>query len=109
MLDKKQIPHYFQVMAVGYSVAGNIKITMTHVCKASDLLTFREDITAIITNNKVISALPDKEHYRIKVNKIPTWYDVEHPMTINDVHKELTAYVVDRIMVLYENRLQRLN
>src|SRR5258708_34008983 len=75
-------------MVVSYSIAGNIKITMTHMCKASDLLTFGEDIAAIITNNKAILALLDEEHYRIKVNKIPTWYDTEHPMTINDVHKE---------------------
>ncbi len=93
MLEKRQIPHYFWVMAVSYSVAGNIKIMTTHACKASDLLTYGEDIAAIITNNKVILVLPDEEHYRIKVNKIPTWYDAEHPMTINNIHKELTAYI----------------
>ena len=93
MLEKRQVPQYFWVMAVGYSVAGNIKIMTTHACKASDLLTYREDIAAIITNNKIILVLPDKEHYRIKVNKIPTWYDGDHPMTINDIHKELMAYV----------------
>ena len=93
MLGKKQIPQYFWIMAVGYSVAGNIKITTTHTCKALDLLAFGKEIATIITNNKVISALPDEDHYRVKINKIPTWYDQDHPMTINDVHKELTAYV----------------
>ncbi len=93
MLEKRQIPQYFQVMAVSYSVTGNIKITTTHACKASNLLTYREDIATTITNNKIILVLPDEEHYRIKVNKIPTWYDMEHPMTINDIHKELMAYI----------------
>src|SRR5258708_30136344 len=93
MLEKKQIPQYFQVMAVGYLIGGNIKITMTHACRASDLLTIGEDITAIITSNKVISVLPDEDHYRVKINKILTWYNPDHPMTINDVHKELTPYV----------------
>src|SRR5258708_2150874 len=95
MLEKKQIPQYFWVMAVGYSIAGNIKITTTHACRASDLLTIREDIATIITSNKVISILPDEDHYRVKINKIPTWYDPDHPMTINDVHKELTAYILE--------------
>src|SRR5258708_26918910 len=80
-------------MAVGYSVAGNIKITTTHACKASDLMSVGEDIAAIISNNKVISVLPDEDHYRVKINKILTWYDSNHPMMINDIHKELTAYV----------------
>ncbi len=30
MLDHKEVPQFFQVMAVGYSGAGNIKITTTH-------------------------------------------------------------------------------
>ena len=68
MLECKGVPQYFQVMAVGYLVAGNIKITTTHTCKASDLITFGEDIAAIITKNKVISVLLDKDHYRIKIN-----------------------------------------
>src|SRR5258707_4507120 len=79
-------------MAVGYSVARNIKISMTHSCKASDLMAFREDMATIITTNKVILVLPDEDHYRVKINKIPTWYDPEHPMTIGQVHQELTAY-----------------
>src|SRR6266436_1816922 len=80
-------------MAVGYSVAGNIKILTTHACKASDLMEFREEIAVIITKNKVISVLPDEEHYRIKVKKIPTWCDPECPMTIRHIHQELTTYV----------------
>ncbi len=80
-------------MAVGYSVASNIKITMTHACKASNLMSVGKDIAAIISNNKVISVLPDKDHYRVKINKILTWYDPNHPMMINDIHKELTAYI----------------
>ena len=82
-------------MAVGYSVARNIKISMTHSCKASDLMAFREDMATIITTNKVILVLPDEDHYRIKINKIPTWYNPEHPMTIGQVHQELTAYVLE--------------
>src|SRR5260221_10415685 len=80
-------------MAVGYSMASNIKISTTHTCKASDLIAFREEIATIITSNKVISVLPDEDHYRVKINKIPTWYNPEHPMTISQVHQELTAYV----------------
>src|SRR5258708_10186070 len=80
-------------MAVGYLIARNVKITTTHTCKASDLMVFGEEMAAIITTNKVISVLPDEEHYRIKINKIPTWYDPEHPMTIGQVHQELMAYV----------------
>src|SRR5258708_26032414 len=82
-------------MAVGYLVASNIKITMTHACKASDLMSVGEDNTTIISNNKVISVLPDEDHYSVKINKIPTWYDLVHPMTINDIHKELTVYVLE--------------
>ncbi len=82
-------------MVVSYSVASNIKITTTHTCKASDLMTFGEDIAAFITKNKVILVLPDEDHYRIKINKIPTWYDPECPMTINHIHQELTAYILE--------------
>ncbi len=49
----------------------------------------------IITKNKVISVLLDKDHYRIKINRIPTWYDLECPMTINHIHQELTAYILE--------------
>ena len=73
-------------------MAGNIKILTTHACRASDLIAFGEEIAAIITLNKVISVLPDEDHYRVKINKIPTWYDPEHPITISQVHQELTAY-----------------
>src|SRR5258708_10610714 len=52
MLDQKQTPQYFWVMAVGYSVAGNIKISTTHTCKAADLMAFREEIAVIITKNR---------------------------------------------------------
>ncbi len=90
MLNKKQVPQYFQVMAIGYSVAGNIKISTAHTCQASDLMTYGEEIAALITTNKVISILPDEDHYRVKINRIPTWYAVDHPMTIGQVHQERT-------------------
>ncbi len=95
MLNQKQIPEYFQVMAVGYSIAGNIKISMTHACKAVDLMAFSEEIAEIIMKNKVISVLPDEDHYRVKINKILTWYDPECPMTIGHIHQELIAYVLE--------------
>ncbi len=82
-------------MAVGYSVARNIKISTAHACQASDLMTYGEEIAALITTNKVISVLPDEDHYRVKINRISTWYDVDHPMTIRQVHQELTAYVLE--------------
>ncbi len=93
MLDKKQIPQYFQVMAIGYSVASNIKISTTQACQVSDLMAFGEEIVALVTTNRVISVLPDKDHYRIKINRIPTWYNLDHPMTIGQIHQELTVYI----------------
>src|SRR5258708_2164867 len=80
-------------MAVRYSVTGNIKISTTQTCQVSDLMAFGEEIAALITTNRVISVLPDEDHYRIKINRIPTWYDSDHPMTIGQIHQELTAYV----------------
>ncbi len=66
-------------MAVRYSVAGNIKILTTQACQVSDLMAFGEEIVALITTNRVISVLPDEDHYRIKINRIPTWYNPDHP------------------------------
>ncbi len=64
MLERKEVPQYFQVMAVRYSGTGNIKITTTHMCKATDLMPHGKDITEIITPNKILSILPDTEHHR---------------------------------------------
>ena len=73
MLDKNGAPQYFRIRAVGYSGAGNIKITSTDSCKALDLMAYSKLIAEAITPNKVLSVLPDMEHHRIKINKIPTW------------------------------------
>ncbi len=89
MLERKEIPQYFRVMAVGYSGAGNIKITTTHTCKAADLMPHGKDITEIITPNKILSILPDTEHHRVKINKVPTWCRNDEPMSIAMVHEEL--------------------
>ena len=80
-------------MAVGYSGAGNIKITMTHTCKASDLMPHGNDIASIITKNKVLLILPDTEHYRVKINKVLTWCGNDEPMTIDLIHEELCTYL----------------
>ncbi len=93
MLEKKEIPQYFQVMAVGYSGAGNIKITTTHMCKAMDLIPHGKDIAEIITPNKILSVLLDMEHHRVKINKVPTWCSNNEPMPITMVHEELHTYI----------------
>ncbi|KAF8342288.1 uncharacterized protein EI90DRAFT_3032776, partial [Cantharellus anzutake] len=92
LLEKKNIPHYLRVMAIGYSIAGNIKVTTAPTCKASDLIAFSHKIAATITQNEVISVLPDLEHYRIKINKIPT-YGNNELITPGMVHEELATYV----------------
>ncbi len=63
MLDRKDVPNFFRVMAIGYSGAGNIKITTIPTCKASNLLDHGHDMAALITKNEVLSVLPDMEHY----------------------------------------------
>ncbi len=93
MLEKKGIPQFFRVMAVRYSGAGNIKITTTHMCKAMDLMPHGKDITEIITLNKILSILPDTEHHRVKINKVPMWGGNDEIMTIAMVHEELRTYV----------------
>ena len=42
---------------------------------------------------EILSVLPDCEHYRVKINKIPTWGGKEEPMTIQMVHEEIRTYV----------------
>ena len=93
MLEKKGVPQFFHVMAVGYSGAGNIKITTTHTSKASDMMKHRQDIAEIITSNKVLSILPDTEHYHVKINKVPMWCRNNEPMSVNMIHKELCTYL----------------
>ncbi len=95
MLDRKGVPQFFRVMGIGYSGAGNIKVTSIHSCKASDLMEYGCNITRIITKNEVLSILPDSEHYRVKINKIPTWCGKEDPMTIQMVHEELQMYILE--------------
>ena len=73
----RSVPDYGGTGCYRYSIAGNIKISTTHACKAADLMAFGEEIAEIITKNKVISVLPDEDHYRVKINKILTWYDPE--------------------------------
>ncbi len=93
MLDKKGIPQFFRVMAVGYLGVGNIKITTTHTSKASDLMKHRNDIANIIMKNQVLSILPDTEHYCIKINKVLTWCGNNKPMSIDMIHEELSTYL----------------
>ena len=73
MLEKKGIAQTTRVMAIGYSSVGNIKITLTHSCKASGLMELGHEITRIIMNNDILSILLGSEHYHVKLNKIPTW------------------------------------
>ena len=76
-----------------YSGAGNIKITSMDLCKASDLMVYGKAMAGIITKNKVLSVLPDVEHHRIKINKVPTNRANDDPITIAMVHDELQTYV----------------
>ena len=82
-------------MAISYSSVGNIKVTSTHSCKALDLMEHRCDIAKAITNNKVISILLDSEHYQVKINKIPTCWGSDKPMTIQMIHEELRMYLLE--------------
>src|SRR6266436_1309164 len=94
MLDKKGVLQFFHVMAVGYLGAGNIKTTTTHTSKASDLMNHGTDIANIITKNKILSILPDTEHYHIKINKVLTWCSSNEPMSIDLIHEEMCTYLL---------------
>ena len=93
ILEKKNIPQYIRVMAIGYSVVGNIKITTAPTCKASDLIAFGHEMAATITQNEVVSVLPDREHYCMKINKIPTHRGDNELITPSMVHEELSTYM----------------
>src|SRR5258708_86932 len=93
MLDKKEVPQFFHVMAVGYLRVGNIKITTTHTSKASDLMNHSTDIANIIMKNKILLILPDTEHYCIKINKVLTWCGSNEPMSIDLIHEEMCTYL----------------
>src|SRR5258708_6392982 len=93
MLDKKGVLQFFHIMAVGYSGVGNIKITMTHTSKASDLMKYGKGIANIIMKNEVLLVLPDTEHYCIKINKVLTWCGNNEPMSIDMIHEELCTYL----------------
>src|SRR5258705_8073185 len=93
MVDKKGVPQFFQIMVVGYSGVGNIKITTTHMSKASDLMKYGKDIANIITKNEVLLVLPDMEHYCVKINKVLTWCGNNKPMSIDLIHEELCTYL----------------
>src|SRR5260370_32918904 len=95
MLEEKGVPQLFHIMAVGYSGAGNIKITSTHMSKASDLMKYGDNITKIITINKILSILPNMEHYWVKINEVLTWCGNDNPMTIDLIHKELQTYLLE--------------
>ena len=99
MLDRKGVLQFFRVMGISYSGAGNIKVTSTHSCKASNLMEHRHDIARIIMKNKVLLILLDSEHYRIKINKIPTWCGKDDLMTIQMVHEELWTYILEGTMM----------
>src|SRR5258708_23318519 len=95
MLEKKDVPQFFHVMAVGYLGAGNIKIMMNHSSKASDFMKYRKDVAEIIMKNKVLSILPDTEHYWVKITKVPTWCGNDDPVTIDLIHEELCTYLLE--------------
>ncbi len=95
MLDRKGVLQFFRVMGISYSGAGNIKVTSMHSCKASNLMEHGCNIARIIMKNKVLSILLDSEHYRIKINKIPTWCGKDDLMTIQMVHEELWTYILE--------------
>ncbi|KAF8340709.1 uncharacterized protein EI90DRAFT_3117218 [Cantharellus anzutake] len=92
LLERKNLPHCLRIMAIGYSVAGNIKLMTAPTCKASDLIQYGHEIAVLITENEVLAVLPDMEHYRVKINKVPT-HSRSGPMPISMVHEELSTYV----------------
>src|SRR5258708_461119 len=94
MLDKKEVPRFFCIMAVRYLGARNIKITTMHSCKASDLMNHGINISNIIMKNRVLSILLDTEHYHIKINKVLTWCSSNEPMSIDLIHEEMCTYLL---------------
>ena len=72
LLDTLEVPTYFRVMAVNWSRNGNPIVTTTSSGTAEDLLGHAVDIGKIFTGNTLVSALPDIEYFRAKVNMLST-------------------------------------
>src|SRR5258708_40112787 len=72
LLDTLEVPMYFCAMAVNWSRNGNPIITTTASGTVEDLLSHSEKIGKIFSGNLLVSALPDLENFRAKVNMLST-------------------------------------
>src|SRR5258707_2788751 len=94
LLDTLEVPMYFRVMAVNWSRNGNPIITTTASGMAKDLLSHSAMIGKIFTGNTLISALPDIEYFRAKVNMLSTKDFEGNVQNSVEIHGELMEYVL---------------
>ncbi len=94
LLDTLEVPMYFRVMAVNWSRNGNPIITTTASGMAKDLLSHSEMIGKIFTGNTLISALPDIEYFRAKVNMLSTKDFEGNVRNSVEIHGELMEYIL---------------
>ena len=95
MLDSLQVPAYFCVMAVNWLRNGNLIITTIAYGTAEDLLCHAEKIGKIFTKNTLVSALPDIDYFRAKVNMLSTKDFEGNVRNSREIHEELMEYVMD--------------
>ena len=81
-------------MAVNWSRNSNPIITTTASRMAEDLLGHVDNIGKIFTENALISALPDMEYFRAKVNMLNTKDFEGNIRNSREVHEELMEYVI---------------
>src|SRR5260370_28201236 len=95
LLESLEVPTYFRAMAVNWSRNGNPIITTTAYSVAEDLLGHAEKIGRIFTKNTLISALPDIDYFRAKVNMLSTKDSEGNVWNSREVHEELMEYIMD--------------
>src|SRR5260221_14599532 len=81
-------------MAVNWSRNGNPIITTTASGMAEDLLAHSEKIGRIFTGNTLISALPDIEYFRAKVNMLSTKDFEGNVRNSVEIHGELMENIL---------------
>ncbi|KAF9516879.1 hypothetical protein BS47DRAFT_612935 [Hydnum rufescens UP504] len=91
-LASLDLPHYFRVVGVEYSYAGN-PIVMTHEkCIAEDLMAHADIIASCIAPDesyRLMDKRPDMDFHRVKLNGIPTDNGQGDTMSPADVSYEL--------------------
>src|SRR5258708_9154475 len=95
LLDTLEVPMYFRAMAVNWSRNGNLIITTTASGTVEDLLSHSENIGKIFLGNTLISALPDIEYFRAKVNMLSTKDFVGNVRSSAEIHRELMEYIME--------------